>query len=189
MNEKTKDVFRKVRLIAQFVSIAVVVGSGLIFTLYTDVKLSNNSTWLFLVAISVFGSAGLLILSETLKEKKKWCIGLKIASIILVIGFIASVLGYRGSYLDMKIQDSSLGTIVTQLEKAKQQYEEKPTDALYNRIQKIQQLYDERSPAVIAEAEQEVKGIIVFSIVFASLGIVCLGCQLAATIITIDDDK
>ena len=189
MSEKTKDVFRKLRLIMEFVSIGVVVGIGMVFTVYTDVKLSNTSTWLFLVAISVFGSAGLLIVSETLKEKKKWCISLKVISMILVIGFMLSVAGYRNSYVDMKIQSSSLSTIISQLEKAKEQYEENPTEKLKKRIESIQALYDERSPAVIAEAEQEVKGIIVVSYVFATLGILCLGCQLAATVVTIDDDK
>lgn len=190
MSEKTRDVFRKVRFIAEIVSIIVIVGIGMFFTLYTDVKLANNSTWLFLVAISIFGSTGLLIFSETLKEKKKWCIGLKIVSIILMIGFIASVLGYRQSYVDMKIQDSSVGQIVTQLEKAREAYEADPeNESLKIRMERIQALYDERSPEVIAKAEKEVKGIIVVSIIFAVVGMACLGCQLAATIVTIDDDK
>jgi len=188
MDENVKGVFRKIRLITQITSIALVVLVGLIFAVYTDVKIDNKSSWLFLIVICVFGSAGLLLFSETIKEKKGWCIALKAISIVLMVLFIVVTLLYRNDYLEMRAAEATK-TDTSSLAIWKERYEANPLPSYQKKIEDLEARIAEDSAKAKESAKEVVKGIVITSIIIGSLGIACEIAHLASTIITIDDDK
>ncbi len=164
MSENVREIFRKIRFISEIVLLVVVAATGLLFAVYTDLKLGNTSSWLFFAVITTIGSVVLVVLSESFKEKKGLCLGLKIGALALLILFFVVLFFYKNAYVNLQVAEATKSLTDPDVIASKTQL---ATDA----------------------ALKAVSGILIISIIMAILGILAEGLHLASSIITIDDDK
>ena len=164
MSENVKEVFRKIRFISELVLVALVALTGLMYAVYTDLKLGNTSSWLFFAVITTIGSAALMILSESFKEKKVLCIGLKIGALLLLILFLVVLFFYKNAYINLQIAEATKNL----------------TDA---------SVIASKTAQATEAAKKSVQGILIISIILAIFSIIAEGLHLTSSIITIDDDK
>lgn len=93
--------------------IAILFG-GLFYILVTDLLLMNTAQWLFFGIICAFGSAAMLVISETFKHRPMWFYIFKGLGVAFAIGFIVVMFLYVGSVnVDAIVKTKSYTTAKT----------------------------------------------------------------------------
>lgn len=116
---QNNETIKKVKTILMLVGGLLIIFSGLLYTVISDLVLVNNSTWLFLSIFTALGSGVCFLLADRFRNKKKLFYVLKGISLFLSIMFIFVMLGYRGDSFLNKASKSIFGEFVNRNEAIK----------------------------------------------------------------------
>ena len=110
-----KPMFKTISFLVGGILILV---TGLLFVLITDLYMSNTSGWLFFSIIFSFGGGGLFLLSDNFKHKRSLFLILKSAGILISIGFIIYMFVFKNSdvflaKITLKLLKNSQGFALT----------------------------------------------------------------------------
>lgn len=123
------------RKVALFGGVVAALAAGLIYAVFSDLKLMNSSLWLFLSIICAFGSGICLAVSDLIKNNRVAFYIVRSIGIALAIAFIVVMILYPNKYTTTRKSDKAVRNIYETLKEDKGY-----TTATINKYIKISQI-------------------------------------------------